>query len=45
MTWTLRPWWDASGGWSASVTAQLEADEQMASCAANIRHFFEGEAG
>ncbi|MFD5549532.1 DUF6228 family protein [Streptomyces goshikiensis] len=44
LTWTLRPWRTAAGGWSASVTTRLEAGEQMASFAAEIRHFLEGEA-
>lgn len=44
LTWTLRPWRKAAGGWSASVTTQLEAGEQMASFAADIRHFLECQA-
>ncbi|THA29640.1 hypothetical protein E6W17_39110 [Streptomyces sp. A1547] len=44
LTWTLRPWRRAAGGWSASVTTHLEAGEQMASFAADIRHFLEGQA-
>ncbi|MGW9370303.1 DUF6228 family protein [Streptomyces xanthophaeus] len=44
LTWTLRPWRKTSGGWSASVTTHLEAGEQMASLAADIRHFLEGQA-
>ncbi len=44
LTWTLRPWRKAAGGWSASVTTRLEAGEQMASFAAEIRHFLEGQA-
>ncbi|MFF1359185.1 DUF6228 family protein [Streptomyces sp. NPDC058297] len=39
LSWTLRPWSDASGGWTASVTTWLEAGEQMASLAADVRHF------
>ncbi|SEG88596.1 hypothetical protein SAMN05216223_119102 [Actinacidiphila yanglinensis] len=39
LTWTLRPWPDAAGGWNASVTTWLEAGEQLASLAADIRHF------
>ncbi|MFI6006057.1 DUF6228 family protein [Streptomyces sp. NPDC051366] len=45
LTWTLRPWRNASCGWSASVTTWLEAGEQMGSFAADIRHFLEGHAG
>uniref|UniRef100_A0AAU2K0H0 DUF6228 family protein n=1 Tax=Streptomyces sp. NBC_00049 TaxID=2903617 RepID=A0AAU2K0H0_9ACTN len=45
LTWTLRPWRKAAGGWSASVTTHLEAGEQMASFAADVRHFLEGRAG
>ncbi|MEU9234423.1 DUF6228 family protein [Streptomyces subrutilus] len=44
LTWTLRPWRKAAGGWSASVTTRLEAGEQMASLAADIRHFLESQA-
>ncbi|WP_432038662.1 DUF6228 family protein [Streptomyces cucumeris] len=43
LTWTLRPWPKAIGGWGASVTTWLEAGEQMASLAAEIRHFLAGE--
>jgi hypothetical protein len=43
LTWTLRPWPKAAGGWSASVTTWLEAGEQIASLAADIRHFIAGE--
>ncbi|MFH8253950.1 DUF6228 family protein [Streptomyces roseolus] len=39
LTWTLRPWPTAAGGWGASVTTWLEAGEQMASLAADVRHF------
>ncbi|MFC8074550.1 DUF6228 family protein [Streptomyces sp. NPDC057307] len=39
LTWTLRPWPDAAGGWRASVTTWLEAGEQMSSFAADVRHF------
>ncbi|MFJ6793690.1 DUF6228 family protein [Streptomyces sp. NPDC091268] len=45
MTWTLRPWRRADGGWSASVTTHLEAGEQMASFAADLRPFLEGHLG
>ncbi|MEU2390352.1 DUF6228 family protein [Streptomyces sp. NPDC007369] len=45
LTWTLRPWRNASAGWSASVTTWLEAGEQMGSFAADVRHFLEGNAG
>jgi hypothetical protein len=27
LSWTLRPWPDAAGGWNASVTTWLEAGE------------------
>ncbi|GAA2263251.1 DUF6228 family protein [Streptomyces amakusaensis] len=43
LTWTLRPWREADGGWSASVTTWLEAGEQMAALAADVRHFLTGE--
>ncbi|MGW6564820.1 DUF6228 family protein [Streptomyces sp. NPDC054975] len=43
LTWTLRPWRKAAGGWSASVTTWLEAGEQMASLASDIRQFLAGE--
>ncbi|WP_418957824.1 DUF6228 family protein [Streptomyces tritici] len=39
LTWTLRPWRRAAGGWSASVTTWVEAGEQMAGLAADVRHF------
>nr|WSX54150.1 DUF6228 family protein [Streptomyces sp. NBC_00974] len=45
LTWTLRPWPKAAGGWSASVTTQLEVGEQLASFASDIRHFLEGPIG
>ncbi|MFJ9766371.1 DUF6228 family protein [Streptomyces erythrochromogenes] len=41
LTWTLRPWRHDAGGWSASVTTRLEAGEQMASLAADVRHFLD----
>ncbi|MFD5618689.1 DUF6228 family protein [Streptomyces yangpuensis] len=44
LTWTLRPWRTAAGGWSAAVTTRLEAGEQMASLAAGVRHFLEDGA-
>ncbi|MET8472193.1 DUF6228 family protein [Streptomyces sp. NPDC006422] len=44
LTWTLRPWVRASGGWSASVTTVLEAGEQLSSLAADLRHFLAAEA-
>ncbi|MEU1039153.1 DUF6228 family protein [Streptomyces sp. NPDC005907] len=44
LTWTLRPWPEAAGGWSASVTTWLEAGEQMGSLAADVRHFLAWEA-
>ncbi|MFJ4839374.1 DUF6228 family protein [Streptomyces sp. NPDC088746] len=43
LTWTLRPWPTAAGGWAASVTTWLEAGEQMASLASDIRQFLAGE--
>ncbi|CAM5277006.1 hypothetical protein STENM327S_06609 [Streptomyces tendae] len=43
LTWTLRPWPKGAGGWCASVTTWLEAGEQMASLAADVRHFLAGE--
>ncbi|WP_262036955.1 DUF6228 family protein [Streptomyces sp. Isolate_219] len=45
LTWVLRPWPDAAGGWSASVTTWLEAGEQITSFAAEIRPFLTGEMG
>ncbi|MFD7900379.1 DUF6228 family protein [Streptomyces sp. NPDC059743] len=39
LTWTLRPWPKAAGGWSASVTTWLEAGEQMSAFAADVRRF------
>ncbi|MEU5149233.1 DUF6228 family protein [Streptomyces yangpuensis] len=41
LTWTLRLWRTAAGGWSAAVTTRLEAGQQMASFAADVRHFLE----
>ncbi|MFC8510634.1 DUF6228 family protein [Streptomyces sp. NPDC057411] len=43
LTWTLRPWPQATGGWGASATTWLEAGEQMASLAADVRDFLTGE--
>ncbi|MFF7238433.1 DUF6228 family protein [Streptomyces collinus] len=43
LTWALRPWPQAAGGWGASVTTWLEAGEQMASLAAHVRQFLTGE--
>ncbi|MFF5343096.1 DUF6228 family protein [Streptomyces althioticus] len=43
LTWALRPWPQAAGGWGASVTTWLEAGEQMASLATHVRHFLIGE--
>lgn len=43
LTWTLRPWPKDAGGWSASVTTWLEAGEQMACLASDIRHFLAEE--
>ncbi|MFJ8538704.1 DUF6228 family protein [Streptomyces sp. NPDC093591] len=39
LTWTLRPWPNAAGDWSASVTTGLEGGEQMSTLAADVRHF------
>lgn len=44
LTWTLRPWRNAAGGWMAAVTTWLESGEQMASLATDIRDFLEGGA-
>ncbi|MFF0435506.1 DUF6228 family protein [Streptomyces sp. NPDC004327] len=43
LTWTVRPWRKTAGGWSASVTTWLEAGEQMACLASDLRHFLAGE--
>lgn len=43
LTWALRPWAQAAGGWGASVTTWLEAGEQMASLAADVRAFLAEE--
>ncbi|MEU7030492.1 DUF6228 family protein [Streptomyces sp. NPDC046275] len=43
LTWALRPWSQAAGGWGASVTTWLEAGEQMASLAADVGNFLAGE--
>ncbi|MFJ6082884.1 DUF6228 family protein [Streptomyces sp. NPDC092369] len=43
LTWTLRPWPRAAGGWSSSVTTWVESGEQLACLAADIRHFLAGE--
>ncbi|MFE9647453.1 DUF6228 family protein [Streptomyces sp. NPDC006365] len=42
LTWTLRPWRTFPGSWTASVTIWLEAGEQLAAAASDIRHFLEG---
>ncbi|WP_406278718.1 DUF6228 family protein [Embleya sp. NBC_00896] len=42
LTWTLRPCRAADGTWTASVTTVLEAGEQMAALAADVRHFLSG---
>ena len=42
VTWAVRPWPQAAGGWGASVTTGLEAGEQMASLAADVRAFLSG---
>lgn len=45
LTWTLRPWRVMSlGRWQATVTTQLEAGEQMAALAADIRYFLHHDA-
>ncbi|MFI2765740.1 DUF6228 family protein [Streptomyces echinatus] len=43
LTWALRPWPQAAGGWGASVTTWLEAGEQMAFLAADVRSFLTKE--
>ncbi|MFE7705828.1 DUF6228 family protein [Streptomyces sp. NPDC057486] len=43
LTWALRPWTQAAGGWGASVTTWLEAGEQMTSLAADVRAFLAEE--
>ncbi|MFI1757308.1 DUF6228 family protein [Streptomyces sp. NPDC020571] len=43
LTWAIRPWPQAAGGWAASVTTWLEAGEQMTSLAAQVRQFLTGE--
>ncbi|MFJ9560202.1 DUF6228 family protein [Streptomyces fuscichromogenes] len=43
LTWTVRPWPRAAGGWSASATTWLEAGEQMTALAADIRRFLSEE--
>ncbi|MEU8692768.1 DUF6228 family protein [Streptomyces sp. NPDC048665] len=43
LTWTLRPWPRATGGWSASATTWLEAGEQMTALAADVRCFLAEE--
>ncbi|MEU2929752.1 DUF6228 family protein [Streptomyces sp. NPDC007251] len=42
LTWSLRPWQKAAGGWSASVTTRVEAGEQMALLASEVRRFLSG---
>ncbi|MER7057927.1 DUF6228 family protein [Streptomyces sp. NPDC000351] len=42
LAWTLRPWRTFHGSWNASATIWLEAGEQLAAAAADIRHFLEG---
>jgi Family of unknown function (DUF6228) len=39
LMWSLRPWPVAAGGWSAAVTIWVEAGEQMAALASDVRHF------
>ncbi|MFB7656245.1 MULTISPECIES: DUF6228 family protein [unclassified Streptomyces] len=43
LTWTLRPWPRAAGGWSASVITWLEAGEGMTALAADVRCFLTEE--
>lgn len=45
LTWTLRPWRSATGGWEASVTTWLDAGEQMSALAADVRHFLSRQDG
>ncbi|MYS21269.1 hypothetical protein GTW78_13840 [Streptomyces sp. SID4948] len=42
LTWTLRPWPTAAGGWIASVTTWLEAGEGMGALASEVRRFLAG---
>jgi hypothetical protein len=42
LTWTLRPWPKAAGGWTASVTTWLEAGEQMTALASDVQQFLDG---
>lgn len=42
LPWALRPWPAAAGGWAASVTTWLDAGEQLARLAGDVRHFLAG---
>ncbi|MER7667266.1 DUF6228 family protein [Kitasatospora sp. NPDC096128] len=37
VTWTLRPWPRAAGGWDGSVVTWLEAGEQMSTLSCNCQ--------
>jgi hypothetical protein len=39
LTWRLRPWRAADGGWDAAVTTWLEAGEQLSTLATDLRYF------
>jgi hypothetical protein len=41
LTWTLRPWTIRENSWEASATTWLEAGEQMAALAADVRSFLD----
>ncbi|WP_329201638.1 MULTISPECIES: DUF6228 family protein [unclassified Streptomyces] len=45
LTWTLRPWRSAAGGWEASVTTWLDAGEQMSALAVDVRRFLTQQDG
>lgn len=45
LTWELRPRRIGACGWAASVTTVLEAGEQLAALAADVRHFLSAAAG
>ncbi|RGD57740.1 hypothetical protein DR950_08015 [Kitasatospora xanthocidica] len=45
LTWTLRPWRSAAGGWEASVTTWLDAGEQTSALAADVRGFLTQQDG
>jgi hypothetical protein len=41
LTWRISPWRHATGRWDSSVTVRLEAGEQMATAAADVRSFLQ----